>query len=488
MPTSSSNDESKVQDLLTYLGISEEQDSTMSTLSPEGLATLKSAYERLIEVEDKNSKLSLELEKAKSEIDRYKSEIAYGQRRLDNAVDMLMALATLDFDRQALVTDKSDEYDGLATGLNMLGQELKASTVSINYLEDIFQSMTELLLVVDSAGRIQSCNPTAREIFGETLKDRDLYDLMVQSSDSSVEAFDSKSLKSVITNGEVIKTELTCKSRDGNSIELSIQLSPMQSSQGVVIIARDISERKKAELKRQELITNLEKSNDELRQFAYVASHDLKAPLRAISMLAHWVIEESEEVLNEESKSNLDTLIERAQRMYRFLDGMLAYSKIGTNQVKLQVIDLNSLINKVVSSLNIPSHIEIKILNLPKVRAAEVHMIQVYQNLISNAVQYMDKREGIITIGIQHFDGEVQFYVRDNGPGIEEAYFERIFVIFQTLKERDNSESTGIGLTIVKKILESYQGKVWVESKVGQGSSFLFTLPQVTAINLSQEQ
>ncbi|MEM6361223.1 MAG: ATP-binding protein [Bacteroidota bacterium] len=450
--------------------------SLMNGLNPELIELLNDNQKKLKKVEQENKKLTANLELAHLKIKDYEVEAAYGKNRLKNVIEMLMALATLDFNKQASVTDKSDEYDGLATGLNMLGQELKASTVSINYLEDIFQSMTEILLVVDDKGIIHTTNPAARSIFGDKLQDNDIHSFITESSNVSVKEFTTKELKNIIRNGKVVRTEIICKNTRGTYVPLAIQLSPMQSSKGVVIIARDVSERKKAEQKQKELIDNLERSNDELRQFAYVASHDLKAPLRAISMLAQWVMEESAEVLNNDSRSNLDMLVERAQRMYSFLDGMLAYSRIGINQELLQEVDLNKVVNSVVLSLNVPAGVKVKTHELPTVTAAEVHMIQVFQNLISNAIKYLDKDNGKVEVGVTTSDCGTCFYVQDNGPGIDKAFFDKIFIIFQTLKERDKSESTGIGLTIVKKILEGYGGRIWLESEVGKGSCFYFTL------------
>ncbi|MEM9389118.1 MAG: ATP-binding protein [Bacteroidota bacterium] len=451
--------------------------SLINGLAPELIELLNNNQKKLRQAEQENKKLTSKLELAHLKIKNYEEEVRYGKSRLKNIIEILMALAILDFNKQASVTGKSDEYDGLATGLNMLGQELKASTVSINYLEDIFQSITDILLVVDDEGHIHTSNPAARSMFGDKLQDNDIHSFITELGNVSVKEFTAKELKNIIRDGKVVKTEIVCKNTSGAPIPLAVQLSPMQSSKDVVMIARDISERKKAEQTQKQLISNLERSNDELRQFAYVASHDLKAPLRAISMLAQWVMEESAGVLNDDSKSNLDMLIERAQRMYSFLDGMLAYSRIGFNQELLQEIDLNKVVSSVVLSLNVPAWVSIKIHELPKVTAAEIHMIQVFQNLISNAINYLDKNKGKIEVGVTTINKETCFYVKDNGPGIDKAFFDKIFVIFQTLKERDKSESTGIGLTIVKKILEGYSGKIWLESELGQGSCFYFTIP-----------
>lgn len=447
-------------------------------ITPELAEIIKSSQDTIEKLENENKKLKNQVDKSQLEIDQYRSEITYGKERLNDAINMLVRLATLDFDKKALISDQSDEYDGLAAGLNMLSQELKASTVSINYLEDIFKSMSEMLIVVDNSGVIQSSNPAARNVFGNQLIDNHIESVLLNSKEGSLKEFSGASIKSQIRKGLILNTQMVYKTMNGDSLPVEILLSPMQSKKGAVIIARDISERKSAEEKQKALIEDLEKSNTELRQFTHIASHDLKAPLRAISMLVEWVVEESMDVLNEDSKSKMTMIVDRVKRMYGFLDGMLAYSKIGASQVQRTELNLNEVVKDVINSLNIPNHITIKINHLPTIYSGELHLTQVFQNLISNAVMHMDKDEGTVEVGVSEVDGEKHFYVKDNGPGIEDIHFEKIFIIFQTLNARDSLESTGIGLTIVKKIIESYGGQVWLESELGQGTCFYFTLPQ----------
>ena len=194
-------------------------------------------------------------------------------------------------------------------------------------------------------------------------------------------------------------------------------------------------------------------------------------------MLAQWIYEENIQVISTESANNLELLMGRVKRMYSFLEGVLAYSKIGQTEEEPEEVELDRLIHQILDAVVIPPSIEV-ILNkaLPPVRAVKTHMIQLFQNLVSNAVKYMDKSQGMIHIGFEDRGEQWEFYVKDNGKGIESTHYERIFVIFQTLSARDDMESTGVGLTIVKKIVHQYGGEVWVESEPGKGSCFYFTL------------
>ena len=175
--------------------------------------------------------------------------------------------------------------------------------------------------------------------------------------------------------------------------------------------------------------------------------------------------------------------------MYKLIDGILEYSKVGRVKEKEVDVDLNQLVPEIIDMIDVPENITITIENeLPVIKCEQTRITQVFQNLLSNAVKYMDKPQGQIRISCVQEDGFWKFSVADNGPGIEEKNFEKIFQIFQTLSPRDEVESTGVGLTVVKKIVEIYGGKIWVESKVGEGSTFFFTLPkqkmEVKAANL----
>jgi PAS domain S-box-containing protein len=247
------------------------------------------------------------------------------------------------------------------------------------------------------------------------------------------------------------------------------------------ILLRDITAQKTAERRLAEYTERLEKSNKELDQFAYIVSHDLKAPLRAISNLSLWLQEDLGPSLSEENKKNLVMLRGRVVRLDSLISGILEYSKVGRTQLVVSSIDVHSLITEVVEMLSPPAHINIQIGNkMPVVDAPKILLLQVFSNLIGNAIKYNDKAQGLINIYCEQKETCYEFVVEDNGPGIPAEFFEQIFVIFHTLKSRDKFESTGIGLTIVKRIIEEQGGKIWVESEIGTGSKFIFTWPKQT--------
>lgn len=241
----------------------------------------------------------------------------------------------------------------------------------------------------------------------------------------------------------------------------------------------DVSELKEAIRRQNELLEQVAKTNQELKDFAYIVSHDLKAPLRGISTLAEWLTSDYSDKLDEDGKEQLRLLSSRVDRMHNLIDGVLQYSKIGRVQEEWIRVNLNELVPEVIDMICPPEHIKITIENaLPEVVCEQTRILQVFQNLLSNAVKYMDKEDGRIKIGCVEDNGFWIFSVSDNGPGIEEKYFKKIFQIFQTLSPRDEFESTGVGLTVTKKIVELYGGRIWVESGPGQGSMFFFSLPK----------
>jgi two-component system sensor kinase FixL len=241
----------------------------------------------------------------------------------------------------------------------------------------------------------------------------------------------------------------------------------------------DISALKEAQKRQGELLEQVEKTNQELKDFAYIVSHDLKAPLRGINTLATWISTDYAHKFDQEGKEQMDLLVKRVGRMHNLIEGVLQYSRIGRIDGEQVQVNLNGLVPEVIDMVSPPENIKITIENeLPVITCENTRIIQIFQNLLSNAIKYMDKADGRIKIGCVEEDGYWIFSVSDNGPGINEKYFEKIFQIFQTLLPKDEYESTGVGLTVTKKIVELHGGRIWVESNPGQGSTFFFSLPK----------
>lgn len=226
-----------------------------------------------------------------------------------------------------------------------------------------------------------------------------------------------------------------------------------------------------------EVLDTLQKVNKELNEFAYIVSHDLKAPLRAIGSLATWLQADYSDKIDTDGKEALSLLVQRTERMHNLIDGILNYSKISKTKENRIKVNTQKLVEDIIDSLQAPSHIKIITEeNLPDVYFDEIKLQQVFQNLISNAIKFIDKKYGEIVISSKTNNSYIEFSIKDNGPGIKKEYHEKIFQIFQTLNARDEFESTGIGLTIVKKIIENNGGNIYVNSENNEGTTFLFTI------------
>jgi signal transduction histidine kinase len=235
-------------------------------------------------------------------------------------------------------------------------------------------------------------------------------------------------------------------------------------------------ERKK---ERQRSLEEIQSVNRELKDFAYIVSHDLKAPLRGIKTIAGWISADYADKLDDEGKEQMEMLMARVERMHNLIDGVLSYSRIGRIREQMVEVDLNVLVSEVIDTISPPDNFSITIEGvLPTIVFERIRIMQVFQNLLGNAVKYIDKPQGKIKIVCRDEGDFWEFGIQDNGIGIESEHFERIFQIFQTLSSKDEVESTGVGLTVVKKIVEFYGGKIWVRSQPGTGSTFYFTLPK----------
>jgi signal transduction histidine kinase len=223
-----------------------------------------------------------------------------------------------------------------------------------------------------------------------------------------------------------------------------------------------------------ENITLLKRKNEELDQFAHIVSHDLKAPLRGIGNVVSWIEEDHKAELTPKIDEYLQIIKGRVIRAENLIGGILSYARIGKDELGKEYVNVNQLINEIDETLSISPHV-LSVEKLPTVYTERLPLSQIFYNLISNAIKYNDKKKSRVKVYCKEHNSQYEFFVEDNGPGIAKNYHNKIFMIFQTLQERDSFESTGVGLAIVKKILDARDEKINLVSEPGKGSTFSFT-------------
>jgi signal transduction histidine kinase len=225
-------------------------------------------------------------------------------------------------------------------------------------------------------------------------------------------------------------------------------------------------------------ISVLETKNKELDQFAHIVSHDLKSPLRGIDNVISWIEEDHNSELSAKVHGYLQTIKGRVTRAENLIQGILSYARVDSEKIEKEHVDINMLLDDVTADMLIHPEVYIRRQKMPELYTERIPLFQVFSNLIGNAIKYNDKPRCEIYIHYREFPEHYEFTVSDNGPGIAENYHKRIFIIFQTLKERDSFESTGVGLAIVKKILDARKQHISVTSTPGAGTAFSFTWPK----------
>ena len=245
-------------------------------------------------------------------------------------------------------------------------------------------------------------------------------------------------------------------------------------------IANDITERKRAEEKANQLLAELDRSNKELEQFAYVASHDLQEPLRMVSSYTQLLSRRYKGQLDANADEFIAFAVDGATRMQTLINDLLAYSRVGTRGKEFEPTDCEAVFELALANLKAAIEESSAVVTrgpLPTVMADKMQFGQLLQNLIGNAVKYRGTEPPRVHVAAEQKENDWLFSIRDNGIGIDPQYAERIFVIFQRLHTREEYSGTGIGLAICKKIVERHGGRIWVESQLGSGATFSFTIP-----------
>jgi PAS domain S-box-containing protein len=266
---------------------------------------------------------------------------------------------------------------------------------------------------------------------------------------------------------------------DATEFPVEIELNPIETGEGIEIlyVIVDISARRDIEREKDRQRHELERSNADLEEFANIASHDLKAPLRAIGHLAQWIREDIAQTASQETSENLDLLQGRVTRLQTLLDGLLAYSRIGRVDSPVEDVDIPHLVREIALMLSPPPGFVVTCVGpMPPIRTHRAPIRVVLENLIGNGLKHHDRTDGRITVSMHPVNGVMEFRITDDGPGIEPRFHDRIFVIFQTLESRDDVEASGIGLAIVKRQVEGHGGRIRVESSPpARGTAFVFT-------------
>ncbi|GAK60122.1 multi-sensor signal transduction histidine kinase [Candidatus Vecturithrix granuli] len=394
----------------------------------------------------------------------------------------------------APLKNEAGQIEGMVAVISDI-TERKRAEEDIRKLSRAVEHSPAAIVITNTAGNIEYVNPKFTQIT-EYSRDEAIgkNPRILKSGETPPEEY--QRLWETITHGDVWRGEFHNKKKNDELYWESASISPVIDAQGnithFVAIKEDITTRKQAEealrilneeleLRVSQRTAELEAANKELQEFAHIVSHDLKAPLRGISRLTQWLREDYADTLGAQGQEQFDLLGEQVKRMDTLIDGILRYSKAVHGSEREESFDLNTLVSQVIEVLMPPAHITIRLENtLPIVHGDPIQLMQVFQNLLSNAMKFMDKPIGKITVASEDAGDMWIFRIEDNGPGIEPRHHERIFKIFQSGTARDARESTGIGLAVVKKIIELYGGRVWVESTPGHGSRFSFTWPKRT--------
>ncbi len=462
----------------------------------------------VIKVENNNNfsaKNLFWLSQAKKKMDEIRGEIKYLQEweqvLLNEQKQSLSQLIELTYFLQwftALISSfayLSALYLFSQINMELVERERQLSE-SKSLIDVITKNVVDGVIIVNCHGIIESFNSAATKIFGYKHDEIIGQNLACLLSENYLKD-NEKSEKLKFLTQYLLQLDKPWQTlgyrKYGESFPLEISLSEIPLHPLYIVIIRDISETEEAKSKLQNradelarlsatlTATNiqLEKQNQELDKFVYVASHDLKAPLRAIASLSEWIEEDLKDKLSEENRRQMELLRGRVHRLEKLINGLLAYSRIGRIETHKETVNVRELLEEIIEGLAPPPTFRIEIEeSMPIFKTKKKLLSEVFIHLLSNAIRHHDRNSGHIQISVREEEKFYHFQVIDDGPGIAPAYHERVFVIFQTLLPRDTRENTGIGLSLAKKILETEGGKIWLESEENQGATFHFTWPK----------
>jgi PAS domain S-box-containing protein len=443
-------------------------------------------------------------------MDRFRTEIARfeAEEYRVMAVRSQVLAEQQDFNISAMWYGIALSLIGTAVSIRLireLAQELRDREISLresrSLIQAIFSNIVDGAIVINSQGKIETFNPAATEMFGYTEAEVVGWDwqrlLSKDDEDTQKLLFYSPLTPPTLDPlGKIFQA--MGQHKNGELFPIEISLNQIELDDDRIAIVRDITERQQTAAKLQakaiemaalnkSLIASnqsLIDSNQELDRFAYITSHDLKAPLRAIASLAEWIEEDLVDCLSPETRSHMELLRRRVYRMQDLLNSLLEYSRVGRTHHPITTVEIEELLQKVIQNLAPPATFAIEIVSpMPTIQTRQQPLEQVFNHLIDNAIRHHPTKMGIIRISALDLGDRYEFAIADDGDGIEPQYQTRIYTIFQTLQARDLQENVGAGLAIVKKIVTAEGGTIKLQSLAGKGAIFRFTWLKQPAID-----
>ena len=462
--------------------------------------TVLAEFARRTKAKEQINKTNVALENINRDLESKINFIQDNEKRIVDIMDALIKTTQLDFSDKLTISDKGDEIDAIAVGLNTMSEELEFHLQQLKRSEEKLNDAQRLAKIgnweMDMATKKVQWSNEMFNVYGygderfevsfEKTMERMLPEdieltkaLMEENIEEAKQLFKEKNVLEFETPPSTYTIILPDDSRKVVKGIGKVILNTQGQVTNIVGTVQDIDEQHKAEKKLNQYITELERKNREIQQFAYAASHDLQEPLRSISNFSSLLAKKLEKYPDEEINKYMSLVSGGANRMSNLIFDLLEYSRIGKDMSK-SVTDCNELVHEILVDLSAiieESGASFHIKKLPVVNCHDLK--SVLQNLIINAIKFKKKYvPPVIDISASDTGKEFLFAIKDNGIGIEKDYYERIFIIFQRLHLRTEYAGTGIGLSLTRKINEMHNGKIWVESEFGEGSTFYFTIPK----------
>lgn len=405
---------------------------------------------------------------------------------VDDFNEMLAQIQVRDFELQKARDGLEIQVQNRTKDLEQEISVRKMTEVALRDSEDkwrrLFEEGLDAIFVADYAtGEILDCNYSATILTGRSKEELigQHQRILHPQTDTGENFSDTFYRHKSDEEGRILEAQVITKDGTIKVVEIRASIINLGGRKVLQGAFRDISERKIAEEKLKHAMEELARSNAELQQFAYVASHDLQEPLRMVASFSQLLEMRYKDRLDKDADEFIEFIVDGANRMQRLINDLLSYSRVGTRGKPFQPTDFSLVLGQAL--INLGPLIEdsgafVTTDDLPVLMADETQILQLFQNLVGNAIKFRGAENPIIHVTAQREAGEWIFSVRDNGIGISPEYYARIFEIFQRLQTREDYPGTGIGLAICKRIVERHGGRIWVESDPGKGSTFFFTI------------